>query len=318
MYKRVVVTGSLAFDHIMSMPGRFKDQIMPDKLHILNVSFIMNTFRQEFGGTGGNIAYGLSLLNTPCVLVAAVGGDFTLYKKHLANIKNIDLTGIKIFKKDKTARGFVTTDRDDNQIWGFYEGAMRNSSKILLKPYLNKDNLLMIAPNDPAAMIKYVNEAINLKVPYIFDPAFNISHFALSDLRKAVKNSDILIGNDYEITLIKRRLKLSSANLLRNCHLLVTTLGSKGSVIESKDEKIRIPSAVPQNESDPTGAGDAYRAGFLAGYVRNLSLKICGRMGALAAVYTVEKYGTQTHSFTSGQFQQRYRDNFESKIVSLF
>lgn len=317
MFKKIVVTGSLAYDHIMSMPGRFKDQIMPDKLHLLNVSFIMNTFRQEFGGTGGNIAYGLSLLNTHCVLVAAAGGDFYLYKKHLANVKNIDLLGVKIFKKDKTARGFVTTDRDDNQIWGFYEGAMKNSSKILLKPYLNKGSLLMVAPNDPVAMMSYVNEAVNLKVPYIFDPAFNISHFTLSDLKKAVKNSDILIGNDYEITLIKRRLKLSSANLLKNCHLLITTLGSKGSVIESENENIRIPSAVAQNESDPTGAGDAYRAGFLAGYVRNLSLKICGRMGALAAVYTVEKYGTQTHKFTLSQFQQRYLENFDDELPLL-
>lgn len=317
MFKKIVVTGSLAFDHIMSMPGRFKDQIMPDKLHILNVSFIMNTFRQEFGGTGGNIAYTLGLLNTPCVLIAAAGSDFALYKKHLAKIKDVDLSGIKIFKKDKTARGFVTTDHDDNQIWGFYDGAMRNSSKLLLRPYLDKHSLLIIAPNDPVAMINYVNEAISLKVPYIFDPAFNITHFTLSDLKKAVKNSDILIGNDYEITLIKRRLKLSSISLLKNCHLMVTTLGPKGSKIESKDKLFHIPRAKPENESDPTGAGDAFRAGFVAGYVRNLPLNTCGKMGALAAVYTVEKYGTQTHRFTLGQFRRRYRENFDAELTGL-
>ena len=317
MFKKIVVTGSLAYDHIMSMPGRFRDHIMPDKLHILNVSFIMNTFRQEFGGTAGNIAYTLGLLKTPSILVASAGCDFGLYKRHLLKGKYVDLSGVKIFGTDKTARGFVTTDRDDNQIWGFYEGAMRNSSKVLLKPYLNNNGLLMIAPNDPTAMIKYVNEAVNLKVPYIFDPAFNISHFTLSDLKKAVKNSDILIGNDYEITLIKRRLKLSSANLLRNCHLLVTTLGSKGSVIESRNKCLHIPAAKPDNQSDPTGAGDAFRAGFLAGCVRNFPLEVCGKMGSVAAVYTVEKYGTQTHGFTLDQFCQRYRENFIDDLPDL-
>lgn len=317
MYKRVVVTGSLAYDHIMSMPGRFRDQIMPDKLHILNVSFIMNTFRQEFGGTGGNVAYSLGLLNTPCVLVGAVGGDFALYKKHLAKNGELDLSGIKAFKNKKTARGFVTTDRDDNQIWGFYGGAMSRSAGIPLKPYLDKVSLLMVAPNDPKAMMKYVNEAINAKISYVFDPAFNIAHFALPDLKKAVENSKILIGNDYENTLMMRRLNLSKKSLLKKCHWMITTLGSKGSRIESKDRVISIPPAKPMNESDPTGAGDAYRAGFLAGYVRDLPLPVCGRMGALSAVYTVEKYGTQTHKFTLSEFKKRYKDNFGGELVNF-
>ncbi|OFY38574.1 MAG: hypothetical protein A2Z69_00885 [Bacteroidetes bacterium RBG_13_44_24] len=317
MLKKIVVTGSLAYDHIMSMPGRFKDQIMPDKLHILNVSFIMNTFRQEYGGTGGNIAYTLGLLNTPCLLAATVGGDFGLYRKHLAKMKNIDLKGVKVFKKSKTARGFVTTDRDDNQIWGFYDGAMRNASKISLKLYIDRESLLVIAPNDPKAMMRYVREAINLKVPYVFDPAFNITHFTHSDLKKAVKYSNILIGNDYEITLVKRRLNLSSKSILKNCHLLVTTLGSEGSRIESEHKVIHVPVAKPENQSDPTGAGDAFRAGFMAGYVRDLPLRTCGKMGALTAVYTVEKYGTQTHKFTLSQFYQRYKENFNNELPEL-
>lgn len=309
-YNKIVVTGSLAYDHIMSMPGRFSDHILPDKLHILNVSFIMKTFRQEFGGTGGNIAYTLSLLQIPTFLVATAGKDFVLYQEHLSKTKYIDLSAVKIIRNENTARGFVITDRDDNQIWGFYDGAMRYSSEMNLTQYLNKDTLLVIAPNDPKAVMGYVNQAISSDTSYIFDPAFNIPHFGIRDLMKAISNSTILIGNDYEITLIKRKLKLSSTQLLDKCHIVVTTLGSKGSLIHTKEQKTVVPSAKPKNESDPTGAGDAYRAGFLAGYIRNLPLGVCGRMGALAAVYTVEKYGTQTHNFTLKAFQERYRKNF--------
>ena len=315
MFKKVVVTGSLAFDHIMSMPGRFRDHILPDKLHILNVSFIMETFRQEFGGTGGNIAYTLGLLGTPCILAAAAGNDFAAYKRHLQRIKKIDLSGVSIFKNEKTARGFVTTDRDDNQIWGFYEGAMKKSRTLSLKKFLNRNVIVMVAPNDPEAMMLYVNEAISLKAPYIFDPAFNIAHFSFRDLRKALKNAHILIGNDYEITLIKRRLGLNQRSLLKNCSIVITTLGPKGSRIDTKDRVIKIPSAKPQNESDPTGAGDAYRAGFLAGYVRGMPLDVCGKMGAVSAVYTVEKYGTQTHMFSMRQFEKRYKENFGKALV---
>jgi adenosine kinase len=314
MYKRVIVTGSLAFDHIMSMPGRFAEHILPDKLHILNVSFIMSTFRQEFGGTGGNIAYTLGLLNSPCVLVGAAGKDFTQYRKHLTKIKNIDISGVKIFKDEVSARGFVTTDKDDNQIWGFYEGVMKLSKTLSLKKVIKKDDLVMIAPNDPAAMMKYVEESTALNVFYIFDPAFNIPHFNIIKFKKAVKNAHILIGNDYEIELIKRRLGWTYSQLRKNVNIVVVTYGAKGAVIYKGSKKIVIPPAKPVCTSDPTGAGDAFRAGFLAGYMRKFSLAVCGKMGALAAVYTVEKYGTQTHNFKVNQFIKRYRENFGADL----
>jgi adenosine kinase len=315
MYKRVVVTGSLAFDHIMSMPGKFKDHILPDKLHILNVSFIMNTFRQEFGGTGGNIAWGLGLLGIPSVLAGAVGNDFGPYKKHLLRLKNIDLSGLKVYKDMPTARGFVTTDKDDNQIWGFYEGAMKMSGKFSINKYLGRDTLLMIAPNDPSAMLRYVNEALGSNTPYVFDPAFNIIHFNIQDLRKAVTKAKILIGNDYEIELIRRRLKWSKGVMRVKANIIVTTKGRDGVRIENKSKVTNVPAAHPDNESDPTGAGDAFRAGFLAGFVQDLPLEICGKMGAVAAVYTVEKYGTQTHFFTKKQFISRFRKNYPEDII---
>jgi adenosine kinase len=310
MFKKVIVTGSLAYDYIMSMPGRFRDHILADKLHILNVSFIMDTFRREFGGTGGNISYTLGLFGIESLLVGSVGKDFSSYRKHLEKIKEIDLSAVREFDGNMTARGFVTTDKDDNQIWGFYEGAMKNSRKISLKNYLSSEVLVMIAPNDPVAMIKYASEAFENNTPYIFDPAFNIPHFDLGKLMTAIRRAHILIGNDYEVELIKRRLKLSHDELTKKVNILITTLGPKGARIESKKKKIVVLPAKPKNESDPTGAGDAFRAGFLAGYVRDLPLSVCGRMGALSAVYTVEKYGTQTHKFSLRGFAQRYKTNF--------
>jgi len=311
MFRSVVVTGSLAFDNIMSMPGRFKDHILPEKIHILNVSFIMNTFRQEYGGTGGNISWNLGLLGTPNSLVAAAGNDFSQYRKHFSKLSLVDISHVKVYKNLLTARGFVTTDKDNNQIWGFYEGAMKMSKSISVTKYLAKDVVLMIAPNDPSAMARYVEEAIKKKTPYIFDPAFNIPHFDNKVLKKAIKNSKILIGNDYEIELIKSKLDWSSKDLVKNTEILITTLGSKGARIENKSKVYNIAPAKPNNESDPTGAGDAFRAGFLAGFVKDFPLQVCGRMGALTAVYTVEKYGTQTHTFTKSQFINRYKQNYD-------
>lgn len=308
MYKRIVVTGSLAYDHIMSMPGKFSDHIMPDKLHILNVSFIMQTFRREFGGTGGNIAYSLASLEIPTALVGSSGNDFSEYALHLKRLRYLDISGVQVVKNTPTAQGFVTTDRDDNQIWGFYEGAMKYSSRISLKDILRPDDFLVIAPNDPVATINYAKEATKLNIPYMFDPAFNIPHFTKSDLESSVNNATIVIGNDYEIELIKRKLSLKS--LPRTQKIWITTLGSKGSTINQDSNEWKIPPAKPKNTSDPTGAGDAYRAGFLAGYVKALPLDRCGKMGSLSAAYTVEAYGTQTHKFTVGEFQKRFDKNF--------
>jgi adenosine kinase len=182
MFKRVVVTGSLAYDHIMSMPGSFSDHIMPDKIHILNVSFIMQTFKKEFGGTAGNISYSLGLLGVPTLIIASAGDDFQDYLKHLEMIKSLDVTGIKVFKDIPSAQGFVTTDKNDNQIWGFYEGAMKKNRTIALKKFLKNGDFLVISPNDPVATIQFVKESVQHNIPYLFDPAFNIPHLTREDL----------------------------------------------------------------------------------------------------------------------------------------
>lgn len=310
----VIVTGSLAFDHIMSMPGRFRDHILPDKLHILNVSFLMDTMRREYGGTGGNQAYTLALLGCRPRLVAAAGKDFAEYRKHLDGI-GVDVSGVRVFPKAYTATGFVTTDQDDNQIWGFYGGAMRLATRVSIRRYLNQKSLVVIAPNDPQAMTNYARQCREKGISFLFDPAFYIPRLSARELRVGVANARVVIGNDYEVGLLMKRARLTEREILRDDVVLVTTLGEKGSVIQQGRKRYRIPAARPQNTSDPTGAGDAYRAGFLAGFLRGFTLDVCGRMGSLAAVYTVEKYGTQTHRFSLRQFEKRYRENFGESLA---
>lgn len=301
----VIVTGSLAFDHIMNLPGVFSDYIMPDKIHKLNVSFLVDTLRKEFGGTGGNIAYNLALLGIKVKIVAAAGSDSDEYISWLAKHK-IDVSEIKKFKDVLTAAGFVITDKQDNQIWNFYGGAMRQARRLSLLSIKVRPSLVVIAPNDPKAMIQYAKECQKNHWDYLFDPAFYIPSISKKDLAVVVKKAKIVIGNDYEITMLKRKI----GDFETEKQIWITTLGEKGSVVRQGGIEYKVPAAKPKKVVDPTGAGDAYRAGFVAGYLQGLALKICGRMGAVCAAYTVEKYGTQTHKFNRKEFKQRYAANF--------
>ncbi len=298
----VVVTGSLGFDYIMNFSGRFADRIMPDKLHVLSLSFLADRLQKQFGGCAPNVAYSLKLLGIDSVIITAAGNDWQEYKKFLAR-HNIATTGIKVFNDEPCSSYHVITDRDDNQIGAFYVGASRYNDR--LKIPKNAD-FVIITPTDPKAMVAYVAQCQGKR--YLYDPAFQIDNFSAEELQKGIGGAEILIGNDYEIALIKRKVDISVP-------VLVTTLGAKGSIIETRKEAIHVPAAKPKNVSDPTGAGDAYRAGFLAGYLRGVSLKVCGQMGSVAAVYTVEKYGTQTHHFTRGEFIKRYYENFGTRII---
>lgn len=309
----VIVTGSLSFDHIMNFPSRFADYIMPDKIHILNVSFYADVMRKEKGGTAGNISYSLGLLGFTPQIVCAAGDDFEEYRKYLQGV-GVNTKFVKIFKNTLTAIGFCITDIDDNQIWGFSGGALIKNRMLSLKPYLKTESFVVIGPNDVAASIHFMSECHTLDCEYLFDPAFNIPKFSPDELRKGVEKAAIVIGNDYEVAILKKRAKLTSSDLLKDNRIVITTLGKEGSSIQQGKRLWRIPAAVPRKIIDPTGAGDAYRAGFLAGYLRGFPLDICGRMGSIAAVYTVEKYGTTTHRFTQKEFMNRYKRNYKEKL----
>lgn len=316
----VIVTGSVAYDQIMDLPGEFSSYILPEKIHQINISFVTDTHRRRFGGTGGNQAYSLSLLGVPVCLIASAGNDFQQYEEFLRST-SIDTTHIVKHKTEPTAAGFAITDQKDNQIWGFSKGAMTFAKNISLKKIISsykKDVLVVIGPNEPLAMERYIDECVELNVPFAFDPAFYIPTLPVHVLKKGVTHARIVFGNDYEIELLKTKLRITNYQL-REGQIFVTTLGEKGSRIsvrESKRQSVRdieVGVAKPKKVVDPTGAGDAYRAGFIAEFVEGKDLKICGQMGAVAASFAIEKYGTMEHMFTIKEFEMRLAKNFPLK-----
>ncbi len=307
--KHILVTGSLAFDYIMDFPGAFSDHIMPDKIHQINLSFLVNTLKKERGGTAGNIAYNLSLLKINPAIFAAAGNDFGEYASFLKQ-QGIDTSNIQIIKDKKTASAFIMTDKVDNQITGFYPGAMTHSNEYSLKTLQQKPDFVIISPNDPKAIIKLADECRKLNIPFMIDIGMQLPSLTSDEIKNIVQKATILIGNDYEIDLLKKKSSLSEEELFKQVEILIITLGANGSQITTKNETCAIPPAKPKEVLDPTGAGDAYRAGFMAGYIRGLDLKTCGQMGSVAACYAIEKYGTQQHRFTIDAFQERYVQTF--------
>lgn len=310
----VVVIGSLGFDYIMNFSGRFTDRIMEEKIHTLSLSFLVDSLNKQFGGTAGNIAYSLKLLGVKPLILGCVGNDFSLYKRFLKS-KKITTDYIKEITDIATSSYFVVTDLANNQIGSFYVGAMKEASRLTISSMKTPIDFAVIAPTNPKAMIKAVKECQKLTIPYLYDPAFQIATFTSEELQEGITHAAIVIGNDYEIGLIEEKMEITHEELVSQVPLLVTTLGDKGSIIETKEKAIHIKPAKVKGVVDPTGAGDAYRSGFLAGYLRNFPLEICGQMGSIAAVYTVELYGTQTHSYNKIDFIRRYEANYGTKIT---
>jgi adenosine kinase len=306
---KIFVSGSLAIDRIMDFPGYFKDNILPDKIHNLNVSFNIEELRENFGGTAGNIAYNLSLLNLQPVVLAAAGKDFQKYQKYLQE-KNIDLSAVKIIKDEFTASAYIITDKANNQITGFYMGAMKHDTDYQIE----SGDFLLISPGNIHDMLRYQDQAQNLKMPYIFDPGQTLPFFQPEELRALVHGAKVLITNDYELDLVKKKTGFSEEQIMEIVEILVTTKGDKGSIIKTKKETIEIPIIKTDKVLDPTGAGDAYRAGFIYGLLYNKDLETCGKLGALTAVYAVEQYGTQNHKYTVEEFNKRFKDNFNHEI----
>ncbi len=311
--KKILVSGSLAYDRIMNFPGKFSDYILPDKIHNLNVAFGIDSIQDNFGGTAGNIAYNLALLQEEPVIFSTAGNDFEKYK-HWLKLKNIDTSRIVIKGDVPTAMAYITTDQSDNQITGFFMGAMKAPAENILLEDLKDARLAIVSPGNKKDMVYFSRFYKRNNIPYIFDPGQAVPSFNPQELSECIMGAWLLIANDYEISFILEKIKLSKYEILRCCEIVITTLGDKGSCIESQKEKYEIPVAKPKNVSDPTGAGDAYRAGLIKGIVSGLSWEACGKLGAAVSAYTVEKYGTQTHEFTLDEVKNRYRENFGEEI----
>lgn len=309
--KHIVVTGSLAFDYILDFPGSFEEHILPHKIKALSVSFLVDKVNKNFGGVSGNIAYNLALFGQKSTILASAGSkDFEEYQAHLETC-GVDTSQIHKVNDEFSATAYIMTDKNNCQITGFYEGAMRSDSDLSLP---GGSSFIVIAPTHPKAMAKFVKEAKKRNIPYLFDPAQQIPALERQTLQEGVDGAEIIIGNDYEIALILKRTGYSKKDLLAKAAIVIITLGKRGSLIEIKDQHIPIGIAKPKVVIDPTGAGDAYIAGFIAGYRRQLSLQKCGQLGATAAVYAVEQYGTQNHSFRIDAFKKRYSQAFGEMI----
>jgi len=307
---KVIICGALAYDRIMDFPGKFSEHILAGQTHILNLSFTVGGVKESFGGTGGNISYSLALLGEKPKLVAVAGKDFVKYKTWLLKNK-IDLSGVKVTKDELTASAYILTDLDDNQITAFYPG-----SKIPLAPNVRggKNALAIIAPDLVARMVKYAKIFRQKGVPYIFDPGQQLAYYNRTDLLDSVKGAIMTIGNDYEIEMMRRKLAVKLEKLAELAKTLVITKGGKGTELYNKNKKIFIPAARKKAVVDPTGAGDAYRAGLIKGLALGLELKQCARLASVTAAYAVEKQGTQNHRFSWEGVKKRYEENYHEII----
>ena len=305
----VVATGSVAFDYILTFNGRFRDHILPDKAHILNLSFLVESFQKRRGGVAGNYAYNLSLLGYPSAVLATIGGDGVDYRDWLA-ARGVDVRGLRVLSDEHTATGFTTTDLDDNQLTGYYGGAMGRAAAVGLADTVPDPAAVIIGPNAPEAMARLVAECRAAGVRWVYDPAHQLPHSSRETLEDGARGAWILIGNDYELQLIQDRTGRDLPGLLELSEIVVTTLGRGGSRVDTRDGSHDIPAARPRREVDPTGAGDAYRAGFVAGLLRGLDIQAAGRVAGLAAAYAVEQTGTVEHSYDRPEFEERYRESF--------
>jgi adenosine kinase len=313
----VVCTGSIAYDYILTFKGHFKDHILLDKTHILNLSFLVDDLQKRRGGVAGNYAYNLALLGYPCSVLATAGTDATEYRDWLMS-RGIDCRGLRLLEGELSATGFTTTDLDDNQLTGYYGGAMWRAAMLGLDDAPPSPDAVIIGPNDPKAMKRLVHECREREVRFVFDPAHQLPMMSAEDVTDSTRGAWIVIGNDYELELIEQRTSRDEKGLLELAEMVVTTLGRHGSRIATRKETIEIPAAPPTRESDPTGAGDAYRAGLVAGLLRGLKLEDAGRVASLAASYAIEQVGTIEHGYTQAEFTRRFRKAFGVDLSEKF
>jgi adenosine kinase len=308
----IIVTGSIAYDYLMTFPGLFADCILPDQLARISLSFLVDEMRRQRGGCAANIAYNLALLGERPQVMATAGQDFGEYRQWLEK-HGVDTSLIRDEPDLFTASFFVNTDQRGNQIASFYTGAMARARELSFHDLETDEiDLAVISPNDPQAMVKYAAECQELGIPYLYDPSQQIIRLAGQDLREGLEGCSLLVINDYEFELLREKTGLSAAAIRRtpSCACVVT-LGAEGSRVWAKGAAHDIPSLPPQRAEDPTGIGDAFRSGLIKGLALGFSWELAGRMGALAATYALEQTGPQSHCYTLADFVARFREHFD-------
>jgi adenosine kinase len=307
-----LICGSVAYDNIMVFEDSFKNHILPDKIHILNVAFLVPQLRREFGGCAANIAYNLRLLGESPLPMATVGQDFGPYRDWLER-KHIHTGHIRVLDGVFTAQAFITTDLDDNQITAFHPGAM-NFAELNKISDATGVKLGMVSPDGRTGMIEHAAQFAEADIPFVFDPGQGLPMFDGKDLRRFVEQATWVTVNDYEWQLLKDRTGWDVADVMKHVEALVVTRGAEGSTIYTAKEQLEIPTAKPNAVEDPTGCGDAYRAGLVYGLLRELDWETTGRIASLMGALKIECHGTQNHSFTLDEFKSRYKSSFRRSL----
>jgi len=309
---KIVICGSVAIDRIMNFGGKYRDLIQPDKLHVLSLSVLLDKLEDSRGGIGANIANAIAQLGEQPILISSVGPDARSYVKDLADL-GVDVSNIH-YSKTHTAAFNVFTDIEHSQVGGFYPGAMLDSDAASFKPWQGQDVLFLLSGFDPKAMNRMIEECRQANLRLVFDPGQQVSDDTI-DLKAGVEAAEIVFLNDYEQGLLCKKTGLSPEELKAKVPVLVTTFGKEGSIIEGSKlaEPIKISIAKADQMIDPTGAGDAYRAGFLYGYLRQWELAKCAQLGATVASFILERHGTQ-RQLSKAAIIERYRRDFNEEI----
>jgi adenosine kinase len=303
-----LICGSLAYDTVMVFEGRFREHILPDRIHVLNVSFLAPSMRRNFGGCAGNIAYNLRLLGGEGLVMATVGHDFAPYARWLRE-RGIALTHVREVPGEFTAQAYITTDLDGNQITAFHPGAM-NHAHVNHVGAASGVQLGIVAPDGRQGMLDHAAQFADAGIPYMFDPGQGMPLFNGEELRAMVERASWVAVNDYEASLLSERTGWSAGQIAARVKALIITRGGEGSLILADGDRHEIPVARPAVLADPTGCGDAYRAGLLYGLQRNLDWATTGRIAALAGTIKIEHHGTQHHQYDWPGFSARYRQEF--------
>ncbi|HTU65561.1 MAG TPA: carbohydrate kinase family protein [Steroidobacteraceae bacterium] len=312
--KSALICGSVAYDTIMVFPDRFKTHILPDKLHMLNVAFLVPQMRREFGGCAGNIAYNLKLLGDTGYPMGGIGSDFAPYREWMNKV-GVSGKYLVTIPEEHCAQAFITTDLDANQITAFHPGAMNHSARIKVPPN-DGISIGVVAPDSRQGMLEHAEQFKAAGIPFIFDPGQAMPLFAGDDFKRFISIADWLALNDYEWHLLQERTGWSAADCLKHVKALIITKGGDGSEIHANGRVHHIPCAKAREVVDPTGCGDAYRAGLIHGILRGLDWETTGRIASLMGAIKIAVKGTQNHSFTLPEFAQLYAESFGERYSS--
>ena len=304
----IVVTGSIAFDYLMSFPGKFTEHFLPEHMSRVSLSFLVDTMDKRRGGCAPNIAYTLALLGETPRLMATAGQDFDDYRRWL-EAAGVDTSLVAQVPDKFTASFFCSTDVDGNQIASFYTGAMANAAELSFRT-VPDCRLAIVSPNDPAAMIQYAQECRTLQIPFIWDPGQQCARMSGEELSQGIEGAALVMCNDYELELIRQKTGFGEAEILDHADGLVVTKGEKGCTIILDGQQVDVAAVTPSRIVNPTGVGDAFRGGFLKGMARGADAVVSARLGAVAAAYALEHLGGQSHAYTLTEFLERFRASY--------